>query len=338
MAETKTGDRIIQVILLILIAAGIGVIGFLKNPEPAGTGAPGPGGQGGQRPQSAQTAPSGGEGQRSRPDPAGGNAIAVEAVPVQRTDVFRYIRVNGDVTVDNSVDIFSDTGGELVSANISLGDRVSKNEILFMVDPSLPGQNYSLSTVRSTISGTVINLPYKVGSKVTTGNAVATIGDLNDLMILTYIPERFVATLTEGLTADVSFDAFPGEVFKARITEINPVMDTTTRTLSVKLELLNRDERIRPGMFASMRLITEESRNTLSVPSQAVLSYYGDSVVYRINDKNQAERIRITTGLTSDEQVEILEGLEEGDRVITQGQSNLTTGTAVRAVDGNIKE
>ncbi len=314
MSKTGKGDRIVQIILLLMIAAGISVIVFLNisSSKPSGMsgGRPGAGAGG------AETA-----------------AVAVEAEAAGRSDVYQFIRVNGDVTVDTSVDIYSDTSGKVVRSNINLGDSVRRDTALIVVDPSLPGQVFSTSTVRSTISGTVIDLPYRVGDRITTSSPIATIGDLNDLIIMTYVPERFVATLREGLAAEVYLDAFPGETFAAEIMEINPVMDVNTRTLSVKLNLINRDSRIRPGMFASMKLITNESPDTIAIPARAVLSYYGDQIVYVINDQGLAERRLIRTGLSTDETVEILEGIEVGEMIITQGQGRLTDGTMVRAID-----
>jgi membrane fusion protein, multidrug efflux system len=158
------------------------------------------------------------------------------------------------------------------------------------------------------------------------------IGDLSDLVILTYIPERYISSLKPGLMADIGLDAYPGEVFQARVSEINPVMDTNTRTLSVKLRLTEKDGRIRPGMFATINLITRESSDTLSVPSRAIFNYYGDDAVYVITSEGTAERRIVTRGLSTDRDVEILNGLTEGEQVITQGLSKITDGSLVRAV------
>lgn len=323
MAHTNRGDRIIQMILLLLIAGGISAMIMLNinSNQPIQNG-PGPGRPGG----------SASGGRNNERAPASAHAVAVETYAVQRSDVFEYIRVNGDVMVKTSVEIYADTNGQLVNLPIELGDTVYRNQIIGSVDPSLPGQNYSVSIVSSTISGTVISLPLQVGDKVSTSIPIATIGDLDDMVIQTYIPEKFISSLVEGLAAEVSFDAYPGESFKARITEINPVMDVSTRTLSVKLALDQNDPRIRPGMFSSMKLITRESLNTLSVPAQAVLSYYGDPSLYVINEHNQAERRLVKTGLITDDRIEITAGLREGEIVITQGQNKLTDGTAVRTV------
>jgi len=341
-ALKNRGDRVVQIILLILIASGMGTIIWLnifggksaslhhagaagKAPASAPQGKPEGGDSGGA---TAKT-PSG---TAMAGAPAGGPAIAVETIPVIRKDVSQYIRVNGDVILDNQVEIYSDTNGRLVSSPIVLGDKVKENQLIARVDPSLPGQNYSISSVRSTIAGTVLSLPLQVGDKVTTQTPLAVIGNMNDMMIQTYIPEKYIAGLVPGLLAEVSFDAIPGETFTARVSQISPLMDATTRTLLIKLKLEKGDSRIRPGMFASMKLITKESKKTLSIPSQALLSYYGDPSVYVVGSDNHAERRIVKTGLSTDVEVEITEGLSEGELVITQGQSKLTDGTSVRSV------
>jgi len=337
-SSARRGDRIVQIILLLLIAAGIGTMIWLNlsgGKSGAGGAAAGRGGYSAP----AGGAPAGGAPGGARPSggkaggaPAGGAAIAVETIPVNRKDVSQYIRVNGDVILESQVEIYSDTSGRLVESAVKAGEKVSVNQVVARVDPSLPGQNYSVSTVRSTIAGTVLSVPLHVGDKVTTQTPLAVIGNLDEMMIQTYIPEKYISGLIPGLLAEVSFDALPGETFQGRISEISPVMDVTTRTLSVKLNLIKRDGRIRPGMFASMKLITKESRNTLSIPSQALLSYYGEPSVYVIAGESSAERRIVKTGLSTDEEVEITEGLSEGDLVITQGQSKLTDGTRVRSV------
>jgi multidrug efflux pump subunit AcrA (membrane-fusion protein) len=314
----KIWGRIVQIILLVFIAIGLFTMIFLYNEKNRMT----------NEPEKEKKSSSGAQISNTS------DAVAVETYEIVLRDIFKSIRVNGDVTTESSIDIYPDTSGKLANLKIKLGDKVLKNNIIAYVDPSLPGQDYSLSPVRSTIDGTVTVLPMKVGDKVTTQTSVATVGDLKTLQITSYIPERYISTLQNGLQADIVFDAYPNEKFKGVITSISPIMDINTRTLEITLTLTEHDERIRPGMFASLQLITEQRINTLVVPAQALLSYYNEKVVYIINSENMAERRTITTGLTTDESVEVLSGLTAGDIVITQGLNKLTEGTLVRSVSG----
>lgn len=323
----KIWDRIIQIILLLLIAGGIITMTALyRNNNETPPGQSGSRNAAGARPEGRP------EGGPAGDSAAPSNSVAVETVTLERSTVSQSIKVNGDITVETSVEIYPDTGGKLVKSSINLGDSVQKGQVIAAVDPSVPGQNYSTSPVKATISGTVIELPFREGATITTQTSLATIGDLSNLLIITYIPERYISSLREGLAAKVGFDAYPGEVFHAEIYEINPVMDANTRTLSVKLKMTEKDERIRPGMFATMNLITKESLQTLAVPSRAVFNYYGEEAVYIVSQKGTAERRIVSTGLSSDADIEIISGLEEGESVITQGLSKITDGSAVRAV------
>lgn len=323
--EKPKGDRIIQIIMLAILVAGFALIALIMKPDSAGPGG-GPGG----RPGGPNGAPSfGGMGG------VGGepSLVAVEVQEAKRQDVQQFIYVNGDVISNVSVDIFSDVQGELTRLPVTLGRYVQKGELLALVDPSSPGAVYSASEIRATISGTVTAVHAHVGDKVGTSSALLTLGDLNHLSIVTYIPERYFTYMELGLKARVSMAAFPDKSFDAQVVQLNPVMDSTSRSLEIKLELLDPDPRIRAGMFASLQLVTRESRDTLAVPLTAVSRYYDEDVLFVVKDDGSVERRSITLGLASEETVEVLEGISEGERVVTQGAANLAEGSMVKIVN-----
>jgi len=312
----EKGDRIVQIILLVLIAAGLGMIGInLKNQASGGGPGGGPGG------------PWGGGA------PAGESAVAVETALVERQDVSRFIRVNGDVVSDVSVDIYPDVTGQLKQLFIRPGTYVRKGEVIARVDPSSPGEVYTASDVVSTIDGTVTAVYADVGDRVSSGNSIAEVGDLQRLSVITYIPERYINYLKIGLMAEIGLEAFPGKSFQARVIQLNPVVDSTSRSLEIKLEILDPDPQIRAGMFAAMKLITQERKNVIALPLTALTSYYDESVVFVLKDEGTVERRTVQTGLASETAVEITEGLEAGEEVVVQGVSNITDGTKVQRVD-----
>ena len=321
-------ERVIQMVLLAVIAAGFVLVGFMMRPASAAQGKPGPGGPGG----------GGGaySGQKSQNDDT--TRIAVVAQEVTRQMVSKYIRINGDVVSDVSVDIYPDAAGKLVELKVKLGSYVHKGDVIGVVDPSTPGQVYSISTVRSTISGTVTSVNANVGDTVHTGSSIAVIGDLANLSIITYIPERFITNIKTGLNALVSFEALPEAEFNARVIQLNPVVDAASRSLETKLEMLNPDPRIRVGMFATIRLITQERTNVLAVPTTALSVYYEDRVVFVPKDDGTVERRTVEVGLATDDTVEITKGLKDGEQVVVQGISSLTDGTPVRIVHAAVEE
>ncbi|MBN2510264.1 MAG: efflux RND transporter periplasmic adaptor subunit [Spirochaetales bacterium] len=320
MSKLST-DRIIQIILLVIIAAGFVLVGFMMKPStPA---------MGGQKPGGPPGAPvSGGKGNGET------NRIAVVTETVELRTVSTFIRINGDVVSDVSIDIYPDAQGKLIERKVKLGSYVHKGDIIGVVDPSTPGQVYTISNVRSTITGTVTAVNAHVGDTVHTGTSIAVIGDLANLSIITYIPERFITNIKTGLSAQVSFEAFPGTEFEARVIQLNPVVDPASRSLETKLEMTDPDPRIRAGMFATIRLITQERQQVVAVPATAVTSYYEDKAVFVPKENGTVERRIVTTGLASDDLVEITSGLSRGEEVVIQGLSSLTDGTAVRIVKG----
>ncbi len=325
----NVAERIIQIVLLLIIAAGFGGIIYTLGGSGSSAGGP-PGGMPGASGGAASGMPAAFGGSSSN---AAAATVAVEAEVSELGDVNQFIRVNGDVVSDVSVDIYPDVSGKLIERKVQLGSYVKKGDIIAVVDPSTPGVVYSKSSVVSTISGTVTAVNATVGDTVSTGSSIAEVGDLSNLSLVTYVPERYISYLKTGLTAEVTFEAFEDRVFQARVVQLNPVVDTSSRSLEIKLEILNPDSGIRAGMFASMKLITRESTNCISVLNTALSSYYEDTVVFVLNDDDTVERRVVTTGLVSDSRTEITSGLEEGEIVITQGTSSLTDGTAVRVVN-----
>ena len=133
-----------------------------------------------------------------------------------------------------------------------------------------------------------------------------------------------------GQQATISVEALPGSVFAARILMISPEVIAESGTVKVTLEVL-ADDVLKPGMFATVRLITERHPQALVVPKRAlVLETEGDDV-YAIVD-GKVQQVPVQLGLIEGDRVEILSGVAEGDMLVTVGHDGLKDGTAVRIV------
>jgi len=321
MTEKKKGKKIritgIVLALLILCTAGIMAMNLMG-------GAP-----------IAMSDPSGGRGGRPGSAGRGGQEEAVvysvRVETAQTGTLEDYLKINGDVVAETSVDIFPDTSGKLTSLSVSLGDYVRKGEIIAEVDPSLPGQVYVESPVRSTISGTITDLPFKVGATVSSTQVpVATVGDLGDLEIQSFISEKEMASIETGLKAEIVFEPFRNELFTGRITEVSPVLDRSSRTLEIKISLDEKDRRIKSGMFGSVRLITDVLEEALIISSDSLTTASEGTFVYVVGEDSTVEQRFVDTGLIIDGKAEILSGLTEGELVVSRGQSMLRSGSTVR--------
>jgi len=268
--------------------------------------------------------------------PGGGssrNVTTVRVTPVSTSTIEKSVIINGEILARNQVTIFPTIGGKLVETRLGIGDRVSSGQIVAMIDPSRPGEVYSRSPVVSTVSGTVIQAPFSIGDTLTTQSAVYIVGDLSSLLVETFVPERFVASVRQGMRAQLKLEAIVGESFAAEVIEINPVLDPASRTLRIRMRFVNPDPRIKAGMFATISLITNRKVDVPVIQRTSVINTYGSWIVFLVDENSTARRREVTLGLENEDFFEILGGLNLGDKVVSAGQNFLSDGDPVRVVD-----
>lgn len=273
----------------------------------------------------------------------GGNSavVSVRTMTAEITTLHGYVNTNGEVESQNSVSVYPDMGGKVISTSVMLGSSVKKNDIIAYVDPSEPGTNYRSSPVYAPISGSVISTPLKNGKKVTTSTAIAIIGDINNLQVTANVPERYVAVLKKGLKAEVSVEAYPGVIFEATVNRVSPVVDATTRTKEVILTFDRHDERINAGMFAKVKLYTEDYSGAVVMPSDALVQNGDDFFAYIVNssgDNETVSKVKVEKGKTVDGYVQILSGVKAGDKVVIQGMTSLGDGSKILDISSQTKK
>jgi membrane fusion protein (multidrug efflux system) len=138
--------------------------------------------------------------------------------------------------------------------------------------------------------------------------------------------------LKVGLPVEVIADALPDETYAGAIEAINPRVDANGRSLELRARLANPGERLKPGMFARVRVIVGSRADALLVPEEAVVPLGEDFFVFRVVD-NKAERVPVKLGIRRHAQVELLEGVKTGDLIVVSGQLRLARdGMPVRVV------
>jgi multidrug efflux pump subunit AcrA (membrane-fusion protein) len=269
----------------------------------------------------------------------GRNAAVVRVVTVVPGTIENSVVINGDVLAQNQVSIFPSVGGKLVESRIVIGDRVARGAVVAMVDPSRPGEVYSHSPFISTVSGTVLQAPYSIGDTVSAQSAVFVVGDLSALRVETFVPERFVSSVRQGLRAQITLESIPGETFFAEVDEVSPVLEPASRTLRIRLRFINAqgaastDPRIKAGMFTTLSLVTRTRTNVPLIPRSSAINTYGRWIVFTVDESNIARRHEVELGIENEEQFEVVSGIGPGDRVVTQGQNFLSDGDPVRIVE-----
>ena len=198
----------------------------------------------------------------------------------------------------------------------------------------LAGNEIQLGYTRITapFDGLIIQRAVKFGETVTVGQQLFRISDFDPLLCTIGVPERDLTRLSIGQPAILEVEAFPGEVFQGRVLRISPVVDATTGTIRVTLEV-DRQGRLSPGMFAGVRLVTDVRENALIMPKRALsLESLADSVF--VVEDGVAYRRNVTLGYEEDDRVEVTDGLRANDRVIVVGQDGLTDATPVQILVG----
>lgn len=162
--------------------------------------------------------------------------------------------------------------------------------------------------IRAPIAGVVTDVRADPGEAASTAAPVVTITDNSTAYVRGSLPETRLRNASVGDTVDVTVDALGGEKFIGEITQIIPSADPETRTFDIKVAVQDGAGRLHQGMFARVRLVTDQVTNTLVVPRDAVLEQQGKEVVYVV-DANEAQRVEVGTGLYVGEEIAVESGL-----------------------------
>jgi len=192
------------------------------------------------------------------------------------------------------------------------------------------GASRRLVAVRSPIDGFAIEKNVVQGQRVTTGDPLFRVANLNTVWIDGSVHEQDLAAIRLGQRASVELEALPGTVVSGQVSYISPMLDMETRTARVRLEVDNATHRLQPGMFATMRLMSDDAR-ALLVPRTAVLVTGQRTLVFVKRADGMLEPRTVTIGQSTEDGTAVLSGLSAGDSVVASAtflvdaESNLGT-------------
>lgn len=219
---------------------------------------------------------------------------------------------------------------QIVSQEVYDAARSALDSARAQLDGALIQHDYTRIT--APFAGLIIERAVKFGETVTNGQRLFRISDFEPLLCHIAAPERDLTRLSVDQPAFIEVEAFPGERFAGRVLRVSPVVDAETGTIRVTLEV-DRQGRLSPGMFATVRLVTDTRPNAILMPKRALsLDSLADTVF--VVEDGAAARRNVTLGYEEDETVEVVAGLDAGDRVIVVGQDGLTDATPVQILAG----
>ena len=189
--------------------------------------------------------------------------------------------------------------------------------------------NLQNTIIVSPVDGFIARRAVDPGAFVGQNAPIVDVVDIGRVRLVANIVEKDLKSLQTGDDTRVEVDAFPGEMFTGRVARVAPVLDPATRTASIEIEIPNPGFRLKPGMYARVTVTTDERKDALVVPSNAVVDTGGRRGVFLAAEYSMVAFRAVTVGVEVDTQIEIVDGVSEGDRVVTTGAAGLRDGDRV---------
>ena len=183
--------------------------------------------------------------------------------------------------------------------------------------------------LRSPISGFVTAKNYDNGDVTSPAQPILVIQQVSPLKVVVNVSEQYYTRLKPGLEAHLSVEALGEQTFSGRITKVYPTVDATTHTVGVEIEVANKDQRLRPGMYARLSL-DFGVRQALTISDKAIVRQAGSGIRYvYVLKEGKAVYREVELGELQDGRYEALSGIEPGEQLIISAPSRLKNGTAV---------
>jgi len=199
-------------------------------------------------------------------------------------------------------------------------------------DVELMQARVSKATIAAPFAGTIGLRQVSVGDYVKEGQDIVNLEAIDPLKVDFRVPELALSQVKDGQTLQVTLDAIPDRAYDGRVYAINPLIDANGRSVVIRAQVSNRDGKLRPGMFARVRLFTSEAQDSALVPEESLFPVGDDKYVYKVVD-GKALRQKVEIGQRRDGKVEIVSGLAASDIVVTAGHLKIRDGAAVQVAE-----
>lgn len=212
----------------------------------------------------------------------------------------------------------------VTSAKVALSNARRHLLILGLKDSTIdalaqkPTLASSVFSLISPISGMVVERNATIGATVGSDASLFKIIDVSSVWVDANVFEKDLARVKRGQPVRVTVPSFPESTFSGNVILVLSTVDPETRTVKVRTEVSNPDGRLKPDMFANVEIVTDVHNTAISIPLSAVLDDAGKSVVFVV-DGNDYKKKTVTLGLKSDDRVEVIDGLKEGDKLVVKG-------------------
>lgn len=245
--------------------------------------------------------------------------VSIQSEAVSRGNLDMTLKAVGRVAenLNKTAKVRATFEGRLVKLNVDLNGSVKAGDVLGLVEtPELLGKALEL---KAPIDGRITERKSTAGEHIGKETEIYTISDPTDLWVLAEIKERDIGSVQVGQDATFTALAFPGENFRGKVVLLGNRLEPESRTLEVRIEVNNADGRLKPGMFADVEIATTAIKDVLVISDQALQTLEDEQIVFVAVSDTKFEKRVVKTGLEQHGRVQIVEGIKEGERVVTEG-------------------
>lgn len=266
----------------------------------------------------------------SEPPPV--KIVPVETAVPTRMEIVERFHASANIQADAEVTIYSKVPGKIAQNLVKVSSDVQPGQVVAVVNRDEIGYEFKPFEVKSDAKGVVARLMVNPGAMVGPTIPILTLIDIDTVKAMAAVDEKKIRFIRLGQSATVVLEAYPGERFSAKVTNISPLANPVGRTIEVELAIPNPGHRIKPGMYAEAEWI-ESRRSALVVPLAALVDRAGAKFVFRAEGA-AAKQIAVTTGAVVGDFIEILSGLDGTEMIVTTGAADLLDQGKIKIVAG----
>lgn len=253
-------------------------------------------------------------------------AINLKVTQVIKKPFIETLKLNGEIQLlpNAQADVSTRISGQITQIYVNLGDFVKTGQQLATVQSRQIGNPPPSVVITAPISGIIDARNINMGQSVEPNTVLFHISDRTKILMIANVYEEDLGKINTGQTAYVKVLSFPDKSFTGKLTRIEPNLDPLTRTVKAWILLENPKDLLKPNLFGLANVVLKENKAALIIPNSAILDINGGKHVF-LQKKNGYLFIPIKAGASNGTHTEIIEGLKEGDEVVTLGNRELYT-------------
>ncbi|WP_167616268.1 efflux RND transporter periplasmic adaptor subunit [Maribellus sediminis] len=215
--------------------------------------------------------------------------------------------------------------------------RELRNSEVSKIDAKYSYENAEIQMAKMQVTapfaGIIVELPYYTeGVRVNTGESMVKLMSYDKMYVEINLPEKNISEIKIGQEALITNYTLTEDTLIGHVTELSPVISTETRTFAGKLQIENPELKLRPGMFIKANIVTAQKDSVIVIPRDVIMSGSRGKYVFVVGRNSSADDRRITTGISNQDEVEVVEGLSANDRLIIKGFETLRDNSKVKVI------